>query len=697
MKQLLLTSAIMLTACIVVAQEVQWASKIIDFSSQLSEYQYSASQVLGKPNVLPESGDNPNAWLPSRPNRISFVKVGFEQPMKVRQIAIGESFNPGALYQVFLYDENDGEHLLNTFTPRPLNVGGRLLNIYLSETEFSVSAVKIVIDGSRVPGYNGIDAIGISGTTVPIVATKEVAFRRNPGLDNQFLSLGAEKGVSDSRPVFVKSTNTLYMTRGNSPENVEGMDDLGDIWQSVFNPSTEEFSTPVSLGESMNDIGYNSTNDVMVEGSQQIFLFGNISGKSNKIGENVVTIRRADGTWGDINEQKIKNARIGSFDADYTWAENGTVLIISTLRFDTEGARDLYISYQEADGRWSEPKNMGTSVNTTMDEYAPFYSESERSLYFATAGFPGFGGTDVFKVTRIGDSWDNWTPPENIGTDINTETNERYFFFDEEDDYAYFARMNPDSTYAIIRVERPKFLEKTPMVAVRGNVLNKETNRPVNSVISMLILPEERTYNMTISDETTGSYEVLVPSGNEYKLVSEREGYDVFETTIALENRNSEYAYTLDINMGLLALVPDEIIAETDEEPEEPEVRPAIVPEIERETIISDEAYEITFPFDSDKIDEESYPAIDFIVKFMNKFPDIVVELAGFTDQIGNEKYNFKLSIRRALSVRDYMVNKGIDQKRIRVMGFGEHMPIVEGETKQDLRMNRRVEYNFTR
>jgi outer membrane protein OmpA-like peptidoglycan-associated protein len=697
MKQFLLTSAIMLAACIVVAQEVQWASKVLDFSSQLSEYQYSATQVLGKPNVLPEYGDNPNAWLPSRPNRVSFVKVGFEQPMKVRQLAVGESFNPGAIYQVFLYDENDREYLLNTFTPRPLNVEGRLLNIYLSETEFSVSAVKIVIDGSKVPGYNGIDAIGISGTTIPIVATKEVAFRRNPGLDNQSLSLGAEKGVSDSRPVFVKSINTLFMTRGNSPENVEGMDDLGDIWQAVFNPSTEEFSPPVSLGESINDIGYNSTNDVLEEGEQQIFLFGNISGKSNKIGENLVTMRRADGTWGNISEQKIKNGRVGSYDADYTFAENGTILIISTLRYDTEGARDLYISRQEANGRWSEPRNMGTSVNTTMDEYSPFYSEDERSLYFATEGFPGFGGTDIFRVTRIGDSWDNWTPPENIGTDINTETNERYFYFDEADDHAYFARMNADSTYSVIRVERPEFLKKTPLVAVRGNVLNKETNRPVNSVISMLILPEERTYSMTISDESTGAYEVLVPSGNEFKLISEKEGYEPYETTLALENRNSEYAYNLDIGMGLAVLIPDEIIAATDEEPEEPEVRPAITPEFETETIISEDAYEITFPFDSDVIDEESYPVIDFLVKFMEKSPDVIIELAGFTDQIGNERYNFKLSIRRALAVKHYMVNKGVDQRRIRVMGFGEHMPIVEGETKQDLRMNRRVEYNFTR
>ena len=157
MKPFFLAAAMLLVSYLSSAQEVQWATKVLDFSSQLSEYQYAATQVLGKPDVLPDFGDNPNAWLPSRPNRISFIKVGFDQPMQVRQIAIGESFNPGSLYQVFLYDENGKEYLLNTFMPRSLSIGGRLLNVYLTETEYKVNAVKIVrfldITGSMRSAY----------------------------------------------------------------------------------------------------------------------------------------------------------------------------------------------------------------------------------------------------------------------------------------------------------------------------------------------------------------------------------------------------------------------------------------------------------------------------------------------------------------------------------------------------------------
>jgi hypothetical protein len=411
MRPILISSILLLTVSIAFAQEVQWASEVLDFSTQFSEYQYSATQVLGKPDVLPDYGDNPNAWMPSKPDRLSFIKVGFERPMLVQQIAIGESYNPGAVYKVFLYDENDNEYLLNTFMPRKINVGGRMLNIYLSETEYAVSAVRIVLDGSSVPGYNGIDAIGISGTNIPIVAIRDMAFRRNPNLDNDLLNLGAEEGVSDSRPVFYAGNNTLFFTRSNSSQNSGGPDDIGDIWRSVFNPSTGEFTDITSIEEPINNSGYNNIQDIFEVNGILKVLVGNVSG-TNKVTTNIAAMTITENGWMDFEEMKIKNARIGSFDADYTISLMDSILVVATIRYDTEGGRDLYIIRQEKDGKWGEPENMGGNINTTFDEYAPFYSKSEKSLYFASAGYPGFGGNDIFRITRLDDTWKKWSQDE---------------------------------------------------------------------------------------------------------------------------------------------------------------------------------------------------------------------------------------------------------------------------------------------
>src|SRR3954467_11949613 len=92
-------------------QEVQWATKVLEFSSELTPVQYSAQQALGKPNVLPAGGQNPNAWSPDKPKRKEFLKLGYATPMSIRQIAIAESYNPSAIFRVFVYDEAGKEYL----------------------------------------------------------------------------------------------------------------------------------------------------------------------------------------------------------------------------------------------------------------------------------------------------------------------------------------------------------------------------------------------------------------------------------------------------------------------------------------------------------------------------------------------------------------------------------------------------------
>ncbi|HEY0770998.1 MAG TPA: hypothetical protein VGD31_11765, partial [Sphingobacteriaceae bacterium] len=96
------------------AQTVQWASKVIEFSSELTPVQYSAKQALGKPDVLPAGGQSPNAWAPDKPKRKEFLKLGFDKPISIRQVAIAESHNPSAIFRVLAYDEAGKEYVINT-------------------------------------------------------------------------------------------------------------------------------------------------------------------------------------------------------------------------------------------------------------------------------------------------------------------------------------------------------------------------------------------------------------------------------------------------------------------------------------------------------------------------------------------------------------------------------------------------------
>ncbi|MEQ9566307.1 MAG: hypothetical protein RLN85_10930, partial [Pseudomonadales bacterium] len=171
------------------AQEtVSWGTQVIDVSSEYSPYEYSAIQTLHRPNVLPNGGENPNAWRPKSQDKEEFIMVSFNTPIKAKQIAIAESENPGAVKAVYGYDPEYNEYLLFELTPRDLPIESRLLNLFFEETPYTVQAVRVVLDCSVSDGYNAIDAIGVSASNIPINVLLNLARGVNSTVDAQKLS-----------------------------------------------------------------------------------------------------------------------------------------------------------------------------------------------------------------------------------------------------------------------------------------------------------------------------------------------------------------------------------------------------------------------------------------------------------------------------------------------------------------------------
>ena len=202
------------------AQNVQWASKVLEVSSQISDTQFSGKQALKSPNVLPAGGENPNAWTPDRPNRKEFIKVGFDEPMRIRQIVIAESYNPSAISAVYAYDTQGKEYLIETFQPQRQDVAARLLNIFVDRTDYEVAAVKVVIDGTALPGYHSIDAIGISKSRTPITIDVNVAADVNPDIQAQKLGPEVNSEYKELKPLLSPDGNTLFFSRRTTPKTL---------------------------------------------------------------------------------------------------------------------------------------------------------------------------------------------------------------------------------------------------------------------------------------------------------------------------------------------------------------------------------------------------------------------------------------------------------------------------------------------
>ncbi|MFW5759959.1 MAG: OmpA family protein [Cyclobacteriaceae bacterium] len=678
------------------AQELQWASELIEFSSQLSPYEYSATQVLGKPNVLPETGDNPNAWLPDRPNQVDFVKVGFEVPMKVQQIAIAESYNPSAVYQIFTYDTLGKEYLVNTFEPRPLEIKGRLLNVYIDETDYLVAAVKVVINGAAVPGYNGIDAIGISNSKIPMDIEVNVKENVKLGIRAEKLGENVNSTYQELRPLISPDGKTLYFSRKNHPRNVGGEDDEEDIWFAEKD-SNGEWQAAKNVGRPLNNEGPNFISSITADGNTMVVILGNeYRGKDNMRPGVSISRKTSDG-WSEPEALDITNAYIENKDANYFLSNNRQELIMSIERFDTHGGRDLYVSFKQENGKWTEPLNLGNDINTAHNEVSPFLAADDETLYFSSAGYSGFGGSDIYISRRLDNTWTNWTTPENLGSDINSEEDDIFFNIPPSGAHAYFTKGAGEADADIYQIDLPIFYQPSPVVTVSGKVMNAENEEPVPATIEYMLMPEETEVGTTVSDPNTGEYQIILPSGASYQYQVNADGYQAKENSIQLspENNQIEENITLQPEEEPVVAVVEEDTEETSvEETEEEEETVELPSETISPNILNTTIY---FSLNGDDVRERYEDEIKRIAVFMKQNPDATLEVRGYTDDIGSKDYNLRLSQRRANAVYDHLKKLGVNFRRMIVVAYGEANPVATNETDDGRERNRRVTFKLSK
>jgi OOP family OmpA-OmpF porin len=101
----------------------------------------------------------------------------------------------------------------------------------------------------------------------------------------------------------------------------------------------------------------------------------------------------------------------------------------------------------------------------------------------------------------------------------------------------------------------------------------------------------------------------------------------------------------------------------------------------------------VNFDYNSTKLSSEAYPVLFHAVQVLLQNPDMRVEIQGHTDNIGSDKANMKLSEKRAQTVKNYLVARGVDGTRLKVVGLGESQPIADNKTAAGRAMNRRIEF----
>lgn len=675
MKPLLPVLCLILTVSASNAQVVQWATKVIEFSSELTPVQYAADQALGKPNVLPATGQNPSAWTPDKPKRAEFIKLGYGNPISIQQIAIAESYNPGSLFKVYTYDESGKEYLVHTFNPMSVPLKGRMLNVFVEKTSYKVAAVKLEFDGNALPDYFSLDAVAISDSNYPIIANIDLPDLLSKGIVVEQLDKTVNSDYSELNPLLSPDGKTLYFSRRNHPENIGGVNDKEDIWYSEMGPDGK-WMLAKNMGPQFNNEFPNFVNAVSSatpDGKAVVLVLGNKYLDKGKMLAGVSLSSNVGGTWTNPKPINIEDDYNYNEKANYFLANTRKTMIMSVEREDSKGGRDLYATFAKNDSTWSKPLNLGSIINSVGEESAPFLASDDRSLYFSSNGFSGYGGNDVYVSKRLDDTWTNWTEPENMGPDINSKLDDLFFNIPSTSEYAYYSKGITEDNTDIFRVKLPMFLSPEPIVIVKGKLIDAKTGKPIGARIIYEDLTTGKEVGIAHTNPETGEYEIHLPGGKNYGFRAEAEGH-------ISENQN----------LDLREFKKDGVVSNKD----------IMLAPIELAAIEADASIvlnNIFFDFNKAVLKSESFPELNRIIDLMNQKSTMQVELAGHADATGPENYNLVLSEQRVKAVGKYLTGKGIAKERIVVVFYGESKPIDTNATPEGRKKNRRVEFKIVK
>ncbi|MHA8079911.1 OmpA family protein [Aquirufa regiilacus] len=651
------------------AQSVQWASKVLAFSSEYTDpllgKEYRALHILGRPSKYPKFAASPSAWQSLTPDNPGgeFIIVSFDTAKVIKQVVIFENFGAGSITRVDALDENNRLFLLKELPNGYAQANGQLTRVRLaSPTPFKVKSIKITLNSMRVQGYSQIDAIAISDVDTPIEDRIKLEVDPNAYLVKENLGNAINSKFNEICPVVSPDGKKLYFTRWKHPDNL-GTNKNQDIWVANLNDKQQWdkaslFPSPINNDENNAVCGISPNGKTM--------LLNNVYGKDGQMEKGVsLSFLLRTGEWSFPKPIRIQNFKNKSEYSEYTLAPNGKVLLMTTETKDSYGGKDIYVSFLKADDTWTEPKNIGSSVNTGESESTPFIAPDGQTMYFSSSGHVGYGNNDIFLTRRLDDSWLNWSVPENVGPVVNTNQWDGYFTVSAKGDFAYFSSVeNSMGAEDIYRIKIPEKVKPQTLVQVSGQVINQLSKLPVASKI--LVRSRASADTMQIDyDPYLGDFSFMWPSKKPFYLEIKSKGF--LTKRVNLDYRDQ---MSFSESKQLIGLTPLELNKQFK------------VPNL-------------NFAQSKSEISKESFASLDEIVSILrdNEGLDLLIE--GHTDNQGDWDENLKLSNERVEQVKGYLIKQGIESSRIQAKGWGGTKPLSTSTAEEKRRLNRRVEFSF--
>jgi outer membrane protein OmpA-like peptidoglycan-associated protein len=494
----------------------------------------------------------------------------------------------------------------------------------------------------------------------------------------------------DYNPLFAFNDTALFFTSrrpfGKSKRNKIDNKFNEDIYRSSLEGGM--FQKAIRYDKPFNTENNDAVVGVTNDGNTLLIYRGNIKGGDVQIS----SFRPDKNSW---SRPKSVSARLTSKDGETSACispDGKELYYISRNSKLTLGGKDILFSTLDSKGKWSEPVNLGLTINSPYDEEGVFITPDNHYLYFASKGHTSMGGFDIFRSERKEDG--SWSDPENLGYPLNTPDDEVFYITDQTGSHGYYSAIREggsgsrDICKVVFLGSEKELILKTEDQLVAG---------PEPGLTGFLIVPELRDLDNSlllsgsVRDTTDGVVPIVAKMEFYDPSTGDRKALSISDTTgsytvslpepmaYAIEINASGYLYYLDI-LDYSSVSGDEKLD-----------KDFFLKKVEVGTkVVLDNIY---FQTGKAILRPESEEALNQVLRFLENNPSMRLEISGHTDNTGSLRINQKLSRDRASAVVNYLVGKGIPQEMLESKGYADTQPVAENSTVEGRTKNRRVEF----
>lgn len=509
-----------------------------------------------------------------------------------------------------------------------------------------------------------------SDTTAKLIAQKNNIITSNTIVQIENLGEMVNTENPEMRPTISADGNQLFFIRQNDPKNVnyQTVPNSQDIWFSIKDTATGKWGKAKHLSRAINGAQYNAVYWVSADLNTLLLKGAYVDGQYLGVGLSMLH-KVKENEWTAPEMLKIRNFNKYSNTAQLgaSMGNDGQTLLFYMTEKKDDYNNNLFVSFLEGNDIWTAPKNLGKKLNLSgYNQMSPFLAADGITLYFSSNRPGGFGESDIWMTKRLDKTWQKWSEPVNLGQPINTEGSEAFFTLDAGGEYAYLTSSN--GAFGASDIVRVKLLEKEkpdPVVLVTGNVYNAKTKLPLQAALTYNTLPDGTQAGTGLSNGTDGSFKIILPYDKNYSITASSDKFFAISENLNLDSL---------VKKGFKEIHRDLYLA------------PIEVGQVFR-------LNNVFFDFDKFSLKAASFVELNRLVKLLQDYPALIIEINAHTDNKGSDEYNMTLSENRAKSVLDYIISKGIAADRISSHGYGETKPEATNDTDEGRQTNRRVEF----